>query len=79
MRHPYCECMIDVGESLQGGLHAASERMREAQERVAAANAGAGGRGADEAMASAARAAIFDEALLGALHSRLEEVKAVAK
>jgi hypothetical protein len=71
--------MFDVGESLQGGFTTASERMRNAQALVARANAGQGGRGADAAMAQAARAAIFDEALMGALHARLEEVKTVSK
>ena len=71
--------MFDVGESLQGGLQRAAERMRDAQGRVAAANAGTGRRDADGAMAQTAQAAIFDEALLGALHARLEEVKAVTK
>lgn len=71
--------MFDVGESLHAGFATAGERLREAQASVARANAGEGGRGADAAMAAAAQAAIFDEALLGALHARLEEVKAVSK
>ena len=53
--------------------------MRDAQMHVARANAGTDRRGADAAMASAARAALFDEALLGALHARLEEIKTVSK
>lgn len=71
--------MFDVGESLQAGLATAGERMREAQASVARANAGQGGRAAGTAMAAAAQAAIFDEALLGALHARLQEIKAVTK
>jgi hypothetical protein len=71
--------MFDVGESLRGGLGTAAEHMREAQGKVALANAGTDRRGADAAMAQAAQAAIFDEALLGALHARLEEVKSVTK
>jgi hypothetical protein len=71
--------MFDVGESLQAGLASAAERMRSAQAAVAQANAGSGGRQAGAAMAAAAQAAIFDEAILGALHARLEEVKAVTK
>jgi hypothetical protein len=71
--------MFDVGESLEEGFAAAAERMRVAQERVAAANAGRNGRGVDSAMATAAQTALFDEALLSAVHARLEEVKAVAK
>jgi hypothetical protein len=46
---------------------------------LACANAGEGGRSADAAMAQTAQAAIFDEALLGAMHARLEELKAVTK
>jgi hypothetical protein len=53
--------------------------LQQAQDVVARANAGAGGRTADAAMAQTARAAIFDEALLGAMHARLEELKAVTK
>jgi hypothetical protein len=71
--------MFDVGESLRGGLARAADELRIAQHGVALSNAGMQGRGADAAMAQAARAAIFDEALLGALHARLEEIKAVTK
>ncbi|HEX8807189.1 MAG TPA: hypothetical protein VF741_09570 [Candidatus Aquilonibacter sp.] len=71
--------MFDVAESLRGGLQAAAQRLTQAQAAVARANAGAGGRTADAAMAQTAQAAIFDEALLGATHARLEEVKAVTK
>jgi hypothetical protein len=71
--------MFDVAESLRGGLEAATQRLAQAQAMVARANAGEGGRTADAAMAQTARAAIFDEALLGAMHARLEEVKAVTK
>jgi hypothetical protein len=71
--------MFDVADSLRGGLQAAAERLAQTQARVARANAGDGGRTADAAMAQTARAAIFDEALLGAMHARLEEVKAVTK
>ena len=51
----------------------------QAQATVARANAGEGGRTVDAAMAQTAQAAIFDEALLGALHARLEEVKTAAR
>lgn len=71
--------MFDVADSLRGGLHTAAERLAQAQAAVARANAGPGGRTADAAMAQTAQAAIFDEALLGALHARLEEVKAATK
>ncbi|HTU69659.1 MAG TPA: hypothetical protein VMF11_05000 [Candidatus Baltobacteraceae bacterium] len=71
--------MFDVAYSLRGGLDEAASRLRDAQRAVARANAGEGGRTADAAMAQTARAAIFDEALLGAVHARLEEIKAVTK
>jgi hypothetical protein len=71
--------MFDVADSLRGGLQIAAERLAQAQAAVARANAGDGGRTADAAMAQTAQAAIFDEALVGAMHARLEEVKAVTK
>lgn len=71
--------MFDVAESLRGGLQTAADRLAQAEAAVARANARESGRTADAAMAQTAQAAIFDEALLGAVHSRLEEVKAVTK
>ncbi len=71
--------MFDVADSLQGGLDAARDRVFDAQALVARANAGAGGRAADAAMASAAQAVLFSEALLAAVHARLAEIKQVAK
>ena len=71
--------MFDVADSLRGGLQTAAERLAQAQAAVARANAGEGGRTADAAMAQTAQAAIFDEALLGAMHDRLEEIKAATK
>jgi hypothetical protein len=79
MRHPYHRSMYESADSLHGGLQAAQSRLNVAQGIVARANAGASGRGSDAAMAQTARAALFDEALLGAMHARLEEVKAVTK
>ena len=71
--------MFDVAESLRGGLESAATQLQQAQRVVASANAGVGGRTADAAMAQTAQAAIFDEALLGAMHARLEELKSVTK
>ncbi|MBV8638447.1 MAG: hypothetical protein JO322_10200 [Candidatus Eremiobacteraeota bacterium] len=71
--------MFDVAHSLQRGLDDAQARLRESQGAVAQANAGHLGRSTDAAMAQAARAAIFDEALLGAMHARLSELKAVTR
>lgn len=71
--------MFDLGESLHAGLAGAQERLRRAQSAVADANAGHGARSADAAMAETARAAIFSEALMNAVHARLSEVKAVTR
>jgi len=71
--------MFDVAESLQAGLATAAEQMRQAQSAVAQANAGRGSRSTDAAMAATAQAAIFNEALLSAVHERLSEVKAATK
>jgi hypothetical protein len=71
--------MFDVATSLKGGLRAAQARLETAESAVAQANAGAGRRGADAAMAQTAQAAIFQEALLSAVHARLQEIKSAAK
>lgn len=71
--------MFDVGDTLQGGLARGRAELRAAQVQVARANAGRASRSADAAMAQTARAAIFTEALLGALRARLTEVKSVTK
>jgi hypothetical protein len=72
--------MYDVGESLRNALETARERLQDAQKSVTSANAGKRtGRSADDAMEQTAEAAIFTEVLLSAEHSRLAEIKAVAK
>jgi hypothetical protein len=71
--------MFDVAGSLENGLRAAQARLTDAQTAVARADAGLDRRGGDAAMARSARAAIFEEALLGAVHERLAEIKQVAK
>ena len=71
--------MFDVAESLRSGLESAARRMRDAQGAVAQANAGRSGRSTDAAMAQSAKAAVFQEALLSAMHERLSEIKAVTK
>jgi hypothetical protein len=53
-------------------------RRRLSQEAVATAQLGAHP-GSRAAMAGAAREAIFADALLGAMHARLEELKGAAK
>lgn len=64
---------------LGSGLDGAARRLAAAQHAVALANAGGSSRSADAAMAGAAQAAIFSEALLGVLHSRFEALKSVTK
>ena len=71
--------MIDVTSSLETGFERGEARLHAAQVRVAQANAGNETRGADAAMADTAQAAIFTEALLGAVHARFAEVKSVTK
>jgi hypothetical protein len=70
-------------DPIPAGLELAAARARDRLAGVAweAATAGAapGGPGSAGAMAAAARAAIFADALLGAMHARLEEVKAAAR
>jgi len=71
--------MFDVTASLKSGLASAQQRLSQAERWVTRANAGAADRSADAAMAQTARAAIFKEALLGAVHARLAELKSVTK
>ncbi len=71
--------MFDVAQSLRPGLADAQNRLAGAERAVARANAGDPGRNADAAMAATARAAIFTEAVMSAVHARLNELKAVAR
>ena len=72
--------MFDVGDTLQAAFERAHLELRDAQDRVAAANTGGrSGRSADAAMAQTAQAALFTEALLSAEHARLEEIKTVSR
>lgn len=69
--------MFDVGDSLAPAVRRAQQQLDISSERTARANAT--GRGAESAMTATARAALFGEALLAALHARLAEVKAATK
>lgn len=61
-------------------LIAASQRARERLSDAARETAQLGAHpGSRAAMAAAARGAIFADALLGAMHARLEELKSAAK
>ena len=70
--------MFDVADSLRAALGDARSQLQNASSRVALANAGGLGE-TDGAMADTAKAALFQEALLGVVHARLEELKAVTK
>jgi hypothetical protein len=72
--------MFDVGDSLRDALSVGQGRLLEAQAAVARANAGDdGGRSAGTAMAQAAQAAIFTEALLSAERARFEAIKTASR
>jgi hypothetical protein len=71
--------MLNETNSLDAGVQTAEMRLQRAEGAVARANAGSGGRVTDAAMAQTAQAAIFDEALLAAMHARFAELKAVTK
>jgi hypothetical protein len=72
--------MFDVGDSLRDALAAGGDRLLEAQAAVARANTGnGGGRSSGAAMAQAAQAAIFTEALLSAERARFEAIKTASR
>jgi hypothetical protein len=67
----YCGDMIlDVGTQTAAAALAGRERLTELAH---------GASGDERKMARVADAAIFEEALLGALHARLSELRSVAK
>lgn len=79
MARSYRKRMFDVGESLRGGLVSAGQHLRDAQDALARAGAGAGSHTAARAMADTAQSALFSEALMAAIKSRLAEIKNAAK
>jgi hypothetical protein len=66
-------------QDLRTAASAARERFARFSQSTAEANAAPGAALPASAMAGAARAAIFADAVLGALHARLEELKNAAK
>jgi hypothetical protein len=70
--------MFDIAASLRPALSEAQRQLGEASAAVARANAGGAG-ATDRAMAQTAQAALFQQALLSAMHARIAEVKAVTK
>lgn len=70
--------MDAIPSDLSSSALAARERL--SADARASAQAGAAGRSASQAaMATVAREAVFADALLSAMHARLEEMKAIAK
>lgn len=71
--------MFDVAASLNGALNAARDGLAGAASQTARAQTPYGGSRTDAAMAGVAQNAIFTEALLNAIHSRLAELKVVTR
>lgn len=70
--------MFDVAGDLMSALQNARERLGSAAAQTARAQTPYGSARTDSAMAAVAESAVFTEALLGAVHARLAEIKAVA-
>ncbi len=71
--------MDAIPNDLSSAARAASDRLAGFSHDVAVARAATGGASPQSAIAGAAREAIFADALLSAMHARLEELKSVAK
>ena len=70
---------MDVAPQLQSALSEARTRLAGDAGLAARAQTTLGGPASDATMASLAQSAIFSEALMAAMHSRLEEIKSVTK
>ena len=70
---------MDVAPQLRSALVQAGTQLNQAASTAARAQTPLGAPVGDAAMAQLADSAIFSEAVLGALHARLEELKAVTK
>lgn len=79
MTPAYGSSMLDVAASLSTALAAKRSGLDDAAFAVARAQSAGGGAPQQGAMAQVAERAIFEEALLSAVHARLEEVKSVTK
>jgi hypothetical protein len=71
--------MDAIPSDLSNATRAATDRLSGFASGVAVAPARVGSAPSQTSMAAAAREAIFADALLAAMHARLEEVKSVAK
>ena len=70
---------MEIAPQLQSALEATRASLAGDASRAARAETSAGSPANDATMASLAQSAIFSEALMAAMHSRLEEIKAVTK
>ena len=70
---------MDVAPQLQSALSETRERLAQAAGNAARAGTPFGGPAREATMASLAQSAIFSEALMSAMHARLQELKAVTK
>ena len=70
---------MDVAPQLESALTQARASLAAGASRTARAQTRVGGPINDATMASLAQSAIFSEALMAAMHSRLEEIKSVTK
>ena len=71
--------MDAIPSELSGAALASRDRLSALAGSAATANARPGSPASQLAMASAAREAVFADALMSAMHARLEEVKSVTK
>jgi len=69
--------MFDVGGTLINALAQSRGGLRNAASITSLSQTPYGPQRTDAAMADAARQAIFQEAVLGAVHARLAEIKSV--
>lgn len=70
---------MDVAPQLQSALTNARSRLAGDADLAARARTSLGAPLSDSTMAALAQSAIFSEALMAAMHSRLEEIKSVTK
>lgn len=71
--------MFDVAKSLMNALSRTRDELGNAASATARAQTPYGGERTDAAMAGVAQRAVFQEALLGAMHARLAEIKSVTR
>ena len=70
---------MDIAPQLQTALDRSRADLASEAGRAARAQTSLGTRATDATMAALAQAAIFSEALLSAIHARMEEIKSVTK